>query len=186
MAILHRATLRPSKPELIATWLDREPWGGTGEVEVLASYRFDDPAGQVGVEAFLVGRGDRVLHLLLTYRDRPLESAESALVGTLEHSVLGTRWVYDGQHDPVARECFARALRGEQEQAVLEVWDGETLVATRESGVRLRVEPRPAEGEDGALQIVRDTADAVAGDVRLVADWGAGPVVVAACSPVDA
>ncbi len=37
----------------------------------------------------------------LTYRAAPLDGAEHALLGTMEHSVLGTRWVYDGPHDPV-------------------------------------------------------------------------------------
>ncbi|MEI2826114.1 MAG: hypothetical protein V9F04_06650 [Dermatophilaceae bacterium] len=36
----------------------------------------------------------------LTYRSAPLAGADRALVGTIEHSVLGTRWVYDAPHDP--------------------------------------------------------------------------------------
>jgi hypothetical protein len=37
----------------------------------------------------------------LTYRGAPLEGAERALIGTMEHGVLGRRWAYDGCHDPV-------------------------------------------------------------------------------------
>ncbi|MFV2173508.1 hypothetical protein ACFHW2_25100 [Actinomadura sp. LOL_016] len=37
----------------------------------------------------------------LTYRGAPLDGAEHALVGTMEHGVLGRRWVYDGCHDPM-------------------------------------------------------------------------------------
>lgn len=37
----------------------------------------------------------------LTYRGAPLPGAEPWLVGTMEHSVLGRRWVYDGCGDPV-------------------------------------------------------------------------------------
>ena len=29
------------------------------------------------------------------------EDAQNALVGTMQHSVLGRRWVYDGPQDPV-------------------------------------------------------------------------------------
>jgi hypothetical protein len=42
MAIVHSsATIRPTKRELLETVLG-------GSVEVLGSYRFDDPAGEVG------------------------------------------------------------------------------------------------------------------------------------------
>jgi hypothetical protein len=41
-----------------------------------------------------------VLHVPLTYRDAPLAQADQFFVGTTEHSVLGTRWVYDGCGDP--------------------------------------------------------------------------------------
>ena len=51
MAILHRATVLPSKLELVETWLNRQLWGGSGELETVGSYRFDDPQGAVGVEA---------------------------------------------------------------------------------------------------------------------------------------
>ena len=67
--------------------------------------RVDDPAGQVGVETILVvdeaGAAPVVYQVPLTYRAAPLDGAQSALVGTMEHSVLGRRWVYDGPHDPV-------------------------------------------------------------------------------------
>ena len=36
----------------------------------------------------------------LTYRDEPLDGAEDALITEMQHSVLGTRWVYDGLRDP--------------------------------------------------------------------------------------
>lgn len=131
MAIIHRATLSPRKPELINAWLGGRTWAGQGSAEVLGTYRFDDPAGEVGVEAFLLRRGERLLHLPLAYRGAPLPGHGDHLVGTMEHSVLGTRWVYDGSADEVALACFRRALRGEQEQAELEVWDGGRVVEHR-------------------------------------------------------
>ena len=76
MAILHRATLRPSKPELLAEIL------GT-PVEVVGAYRFDDPEGEVGVEGFVVRAEARIRQVVLTYRAAPL--GEDLLpVGVLE------------------------------------------------------------------------------------------------------
>jgi hypothetical protein len=104
MALLHRATLSPTKLEL--------PWAGYAEgPRVLGSYRFDDPAGEVGLEGFVVDAGDGVtLHVPLTYRAAPLEDAEAHLVATAEHSVLGTRWVYDACADPVWVAEAARTI----------------------------------------------------------------------------
>lgn len=102
MALFHRATLVPSKAELIAEWLPRQPWGppaGT-PVEVVGAFRFDDPEGQVGMETFLVTAGDDLYQVPLTYRNEPLADGDDGFVGQIEHSALGTRWVYDGLHDP--------------------------------------------------------------------------------------
>lgn len=100
MAIVHRAELKPSKIELISAWLPTCSWfDGVAPVERVATYRFDDPDGEVGIETFLVSSGDALFHVPLTYRGAPCEGA--GLVGTLEHSVLGPRWVYDGPSDPV-------------------------------------------------------------------------------------
>lgn len=112
MAIIHRATLVPTKVELIAAWLPAQPWfdGPAGEVHPVGAYRFDDPEGEVGIESHLVEVGGRLLHVPLTYRGAPLPGAEESLVGTTEHSVLGTRWVYDGPGDPVYRDEVVRVV----------------------------------------------------------------------------
>ena len=130
MAIVHQASITPSKQELLDGLLG-------GPVEIVGTYRFDDPAGEVGVEGFVVRQGDQLRHTVLTYRGAPLEGAEAHLVSTMEHSVLGTRWVYAGAADPVALGCFDRALAGGQEQAVLEIWADGTLVGTREPSIRV-------------------------------------------------
>ena len=99
MALIHQAELRPSKQELIAQWLPSQPWflgGDTATLARIGSYRFDDPDGEVGMETFLMNLGETVYHLPLTYRGEPLDCAEEWLVGTMHHSVLGQRWVYDG------------------------------------------------------------------------------------------
>lgn len=100
MAIVHRAELTPGKLDLIAAWLPGQGWfTDAGPVERVATFRLDDPDGQVGVETFIVSSGHRLFHVPLTYRAAPLDGG--ALVGELEHSVLGHRWVYDGPSDPV-------------------------------------------------------------------------------------
>lgn len=101
VALFHRATITPTKQELLDRWVPTQPWcpGGTERVEILGSFRFDDPEGRVGMETHLVDAGE-LLQVPLTYRDAPLDAAEDALVGTMEHSALGNRWVYDGLRDP--------------------------------------------------------------------------------------
>lgn len=204
MAVLHRATLTPSKLELLEPWLARQPWaGGGGELERLGSYRFDDPAGEVGIEGFLLRRGTDTVHVLLTYRAAPLDGADEWLVGTMEHSVLGTRWVYDGVGDPVGRDVLGRALRGEQVQAELEVHDGGSVVQRPEPDVRVRNvvaddavigTPAVVSAEDGFVTagpdkekiLVARTPSAsrlsasCPGRRQLVASWPNGEAVIAA------
>jgi hypothetical protein len=102
MALYHRATITPTKEELIAEWAPTQPWGSPADVpiEVFGSYRFDDPDARVGMEIHLATSGTTVLQVPLTYRDEPLDGADDALIVEMQHSVLGTRWVYDGLRDP--------------------------------------------------------------------------------------
>jgi maltokinase-like protein len=114
VAVIHRAQIAPTKAELIAGWLPSQTWAGGAPApfELLGAYRFDDPAGEVGIETHLVrtGRGD-VLQVPLTYRGVPLDGAESHLVGTMEHSHLGRRWVYDGCGDPIYVAVLGAVIR---------------------------------------------------------------------------
>ena len=102
MALFHLATITPTKAELIAR-MGSDPTVGAradGPMEVIGSYRFDDPDGRVGMETHLVTAGGTLLQVPLTYRDEPLDGADDALIVEMQHSVLGTRWVYDGLRDP--------------------------------------------------------------------------------------
>ncbi|WNV73652.1 maltokinase N-terminal cap-like domain-containing protein [Geodermatophilus sp. DSM 44513] len=121
MAIIHRAELRPSKLELLAGWVPGRPWGVAAALEQVGAYRFDDPAGEVGVETFVLRAGGVLLHVPLTYRGAPAPAQAAHLVGTLEHSVLGRRWVYDACGDPV---YVAAALTGAPQAEELVVTDG--------------------------------------------------------------
>jgi hypothetical protein len=118
MALIHRATLTPTKLELLATWLPEQPWytGPTGDVARVASFRFDDPADAVGIETLLVRVGDGPVHQVpLTYRDAPLSGVDA--LTTAEHSVLGKRWIYDGTRDPLYAATLAAAILGNTGQA---------------------------------------------------------------------
>ena len=190
MAIIFKAELSPTKPEVLRQLLTTRPWGEDGEIEVLGAYRFDDPAGEVGVECHLARVGESIYHLPLTYRGAPLEDDGARLVTTMEHSELGTRYVYDGLEDELAIECFARAIAGEQQQAELEIFspDGapagsrpQSVVVTREVD-----EGETAPSLDALLDgdetfTVARTVGDLDGTVRLVAEWDGGRGVVAAC-----
>lgn len=99
--------MAPTKLELLTGWLPRQPWYlGTGAPPALSragGFRLDDPAGEVGVEFAIVTDGEETTYFVpMTYRGAPLDGADEALLGTSEHGVLGTRWIYDAAHDPVA------------------------------------------------------------------------------------
>lgn len=102
-AEIHRATVTPSKLDLLAAWLPQRDWfdGDASALERIAAYRFVDSAGEVGLETFLVGAGERTFQVPMTYRGAPLADAEDFLIGEMHHSVLGRRWVYDALGDPV-------------------------------------------------------------------------------------
>lgn len=139
MALFHRATVTPSKAELLATWVPTRPWGTSSDaaLEVIGSYRFDDPEGRVGMEVHLLRSADVVLQVPLTYRDEPLDGADEALVGTMEHSVLGTRWTYDGVRDPrLVLVLAAVAMTGQGEALGMVQVDGRWVAAP--SRVRIR------------------------------------------------
>lgn len=124
MGIVHRATLTPSKQELVEAWLPSRPWGTGQTIESkVAEYRFDDPAGEVGIETILWRTTDgTVLQTPLSYRAEPLDGAEQYLIGRSEHSVLGSRWVYDGCGDPLWAHTLATAILtgGTQAQMYIE------------------------------------------------------------------
>jgi hypothetical protein len=115
MALLHAAEIRPTKIEMIRSWAPTQPWF-TGDDEGLAqvgAYRFDDPDGEVGIETLLVRSGDGpLLQVPMTYRGEALAGADEWLVGEMEHSVLGRRWVYDACGDPVYAAALATTILG--------------------------------------------------------------------------
>jgi hypothetical protein len=134
MALLHHATLIPSKIEILKAWMPSQSWFSSGDgssLESVGAFRFDDPQGEVGVETHLVrGTDGRTYQVPLTYRASPLVDIGSSLITTLQHSVLGERWVYDGCSDPVYVETLAHAILAGGSQAELEYSTNEGLVKT--------------------------------------------------------
>lgn len=138
MAILHNATITPTKAELIAEWAPAQPWGphAGDPIEIIGAFRFDGPDGQVGMETHIVAAGDAVWQIPLTYRGAPLDGADDALAARMEHSALGTRWVYDGLRDPQFVTVLAGvAMTGQGEALGMVVYDDRWYIAP--SAVRI-------------------------------------------------
>jgi len=114
VAIHFPATIVPGKLELLQAWVPAQPWLGGADAAVLTqlgAYRFDDPAGEVGMETHLLGTADgTVLQVPLTYRGAPEPSGAAALITTMTHTTLGDRWIYDGCTDPVYATTLATTI----------------------------------------------------------------------------
>lgn len=168
MAVIHRTTLTPTKHELLAAWLPLRSWyqGAGGPADLTAAdltaaggFRLDDPAGEVGIEFMAVtdvsGATPVTYQVPLAYRGAPLPGAEAGLIGTGEHGVLGTRWIYDGAHDPVLVRQLLALLAGEttaQAQRESNVPDPTVQARPEGPGVPAGLARRPGS--------VADTADA--------------------------
>jgi hypothetical protein len=184
MSVIHRTTLTPGKLELLSAWLPLQPWyrGGPPTLVKCGGFRLDDPAGAVGIEFMLVAdtSGDvlAVYHVPLTYRGAPLAGADDAFVGTMEHGVLGRRWVYDATRDPVMTAQLIALLRGSavpQAQSISDtpdpsvtahldgveitsaapVFRGTDLAAEQGLSVRIARALHPAEGDGCAANGTR-------------------------------
>src|SRR5699024_5804134 len=108
MADIYAAQLSPSKVEVVTEWVTGQDWAAdfdlaAAPLEPVTSYRFDDPAGEVGLEVHILRSGDRHIQVPLTYRGTPLDGADEHLISTMDHSVVGRRWVYAGMGDPLVR-----------------------------------------------------------------------------------
>jgi hypothetical protein len=165
VARFHRATITPTKGELIAAWAPMQTWGPptVDDFQEIGSYRFDDPDGRVGMESHLVTAGGVLLHVPLTYRDEPLEDGDDALITEMEHSVLGKRWVYDGLRDPLCVVMLAGVtMTGQGEALGMAVYEGRWYVA-----------PSPVRIQGGGWGQERVPVDGF----ELVADDAAGSVL---------
>ncbi|MBP1327043.1 hypothetical protein JOF28_002275 [Leucobacter exalbidus] len=137
MALIFSTTLRPSKLEMLAAWLPTQDWfhGDASQLEAIGAYRFDDPAGEVGMEGHILTAGDdTIYHVPLTYRGAPLAGGEAFLLGTAEDSELGERWFYDATGDPVYQAALAETITtGGREAAVFVAADHSSTPVQRET-----------------------------------------------------
>ena len=154
-AEIYDAVLDPGKLDLLRAWVHEQDWfeGDPAGLEQVTAYRFVDPAGEVGMESFLLTDGSRTFHVPVTYRGAELEDAGSALVGRMEHSVLGRRWVYDAPADPVYVAEVRRVISHRDTAADhLQVEDGSITpspVNIRGGGDGF------TRGADAAVQVIR-------------------------------
>ena len=184
MAILYNVELSPGKIDLIEEWLPKQPWAKIdpgAKLSRVSSFRFDDPAGEAGVEFHLVKAADgddTVYQVPLTYRGAPLAGAEEHLITEMDHPKLGHRWVYDGAADPV---CVLETLRAivTGGRSVDEFWQTDTGLekntdvaeAWGTSDPNLTIADLP-EGEEAdrvqvKVETVGDLTLAVFGEVKL-------------------
>lgn len=147
-----------------------------------------------------------MLQVPLTYRGAPLTGAEPWLLTTMEHSVLGRRWVYDATGDPAYVVALAAAILGGGTGAeeVVETEDGprpraatvsvqgsgapgepvsaaasvEDLICATDAGVTECAVP----GVEMSIRRVLDASTVVAGEYRLTGTWAGQdePVLLAA------
>ncbi|MFF0473398.1 1,4-alpha-glucan branching protein [Streptomyces sp. NPDC004284] len=177
MAVIHHTTMQPTKLELLASWLPSRTWytgGADAPSPVKAGgFRLDDPAGEVGVEFMAVTDGtgpDAAAYLVpMTYRGTPLDGAEHALIGTSEHGVLGTRWIYDGTHDPVLVAQLYALLAGRaeaQHQNVDDTTDPTVAASLTPAGTDAEL-VRVEEGPDHTDVVVREAGAAAPLTLRI-------------------
>jgi hypothetical protein len=203
MAILHQATLTPSKLDLLSEWVTGPANvvdAAAAQIELIGAYRFDDPAGEVGIESHvLTGPNDSILHVPVVYRGSPEDALAESLIGTLDHSVLGPRWVYDGCADVIyVRELLRCILaEGTQVPLMVETADGpverapsvtvvghataDAVVPTIESAAIERVDADTYIHVAGHTAVVhhRPTADSAAEAAYLQGSWSQGGAILA-------
>jgi hypothetical protein len=186
VATIHHTTLTPSKLELLARWLPRQPWYRGSRSPALAKgggFRLDDPGGEVGIEVMIITADGARYLVPMSYRGAPLQAADDALLGTSEHGVLGRRWIYEGLHDPVAVGQLLALAAGQveaQRQDVSDSVDASVRPAPPLPGPLVAAQPLSVvdaatgtsvalQPEDLSLHIVRVLTDEMAPDGDLVA-----------------
>ncbi len=166
------AVLTPSKLELLATWLPGQPWfaGDATDLTQVARFRFVDPDGEVGLDSMLIASAGEVYHVPVTWRAEPLDEGE--LIGTLEHSLLGTRYGYDATTDPVYVSELVRIIReGDTAADIVPAGSDEPLpvsIAVEGSGV---VNVSNLRGEAQLVRVISDEADTKEARGLLLGSW---------------
>lgn len=177
MSVIHHSTLVPAKLELLTRWLPGRPWyraeGGAPLLSNAGGFRLDDPAGEVGLE-FMAVTDDSAYepvtyHLPLSYRGAPLTGADSALVGTAEHGILGKRWIYDGTRDPVLVAQMFALLLGEAEP------QAQSISGTPDPSVTRSITGNPGASPAGLVDVAEGPRST---DIVLRPTAAPGPVMI--------
>ena len=135
-AQIYDAVLHPTKEEFTARF--------GAVVTLLGSYRLVDPADEVGIEIHIGRDGEgRLVQMPTTYRAEELDPA--ATFCSVDHSVLGTRWVSNALGDPVAVAQIIRTIvQGDDGAAYSN--DSGPIVDVLGTG-----DPKAPEGEPGSV-----------------------------------
>jgi predicted trehalose synthase len=103
-------------PEYLESWLVGQRWFGgkrrAPKLEVIGGFGLVDPTGAAVIRVYFVldhAEYPLLYQVPLTERRDPLRGAEHALVAKTE-AVDGTRYVYDGPHDPAFAEALLRLI----------------------------------------------------------------------------
>ena len=170
MAEIHKTTLTPTKLELLTAWMPQQRWfaakGAVPVLRKLGGYRLDDPAGEVGIEVMIVaddgGASPVVYQVPLTYRGSEAPELAHALVGTSEHGVLGTRWIYDAPHDHVFVAQLLNLITGDaqaQAQSVSNALDPEVVGHALASGKLWLTSQAVLKGEQSNTSVICQVLD---------------------------
>jgi predicted trehalose synthase len=103
-------------PEYLESWLVGQRWFGgkrrAPNLEVIGGFELVDPSGAAAIRVYFVldhAEYPLLYQVPLTERKDPLPGAENSLVAKTE-AVDGTRYVYDGPHDPAFAEALMRLI----------------------------------------------------------------------------
>lgn len=125
------ATLTPSFRDFLPAWLARQPWyagPSSPSVRPVGFLRFEDPAGEVGIETHLVTDSAAIYQVPMTYRGEPMPDgvpgAPAALIAISEHSLLGTRWITTPSRTPSgpANCCASSPQTGSAARLPINAW----------------------------------------------------------------
>ena len=206
MAIFQVATNNPPKSEIISGWIGGQPWGSSaGEsVDVVWSFHLEDPDGEVGMQVHIVASDGLLFQVPLTYRDQRVPDLEQAYIGAMEHSVLGTRHVYDGLGDErfvsvlagVASCGYGQTLGFARVDGRWQAWPESTKVhgygavtgrvlVDRFETVMTESTEVIVRNEHLEMRVFRTLADRPAPDIGMAATWPAQPDPVVLATVVE-
>ncbi len=158
---------------LLPQWVAEQRWyAGKGRVPLLSrigGLRLEDPAGEADIDIHLLldesGSTPTIYQVPLTYRGAWLDGASRALIATVEHGTLGTRYIYDAPHDPVFATALLRLMLDEA-QAVSDGPQG-SGEARGHRAATSKADPGPVlasrvlSGEQSNTSIILDLADSL-------------------------